>query len=118
MSFGDLALPVGHVPVIAPAAPALRVEVGRRFRQPLALPDSASFSPGLEIWVHTDDPDRRIFAMFDGLLRFVRAAAADRPHSLQLNLWDLALKDMRGLLEPAPRRVIYENVDEAIVKSA
>ena len=118
---GDLALPLGHVPAAAAAAPPLRVCRGRPFRQPVNLPNSPNFSPGLELWPHQEDPDRKLFAMFNGELGFIAAPGAGLPHSLELNVslrTQHRYNKIDGLLEPVPSRVVYENVNQALVETA
>ncbi|HEX6480489.1 MAG TPA: hypothetical protein VF043_16760 [Ktedonobacteraceae bacterium] len=121
MAVGDLALPLGHVPASAGTAPSLQVCLGRPFRQPVDLPDSTNYSQGLELWVNDADPDRELFAMFDGELSFVPAPAAGQPDTLRLNVspgTQNQYNNIPGLLEPVPSLLIYENVDQALVKVA
>lgn len=118
MSAGDLALPVGHV-----AAPPVNLQVclGRPFRQPVDLSDSNNYSPGLELWLHRDNSHCYLFAMFEGTLGFIPGSAAGVPHILELEIWHTTqtrYNQIPGLLEPVPYRVIYENVDEALVRTA
>ncbi len=121
MAVGNLALPVGHVPVTAASAPKLTFCLGRPFRQPVDLPDSADFSPGLEIRLSNDYSNKALFSMFDGELSFVPAANAQQLHTLQLDINARTQKrynEIAGLLEPVPYRLIYENVDKDLVQNA
>jgi hypothetical protein len=120
MADGDLALPVGHVPLTTPSTPALRVVVGRPFRQPLSLPDANTYSSGLELWLSSDPAHRRLFAMFDGYLSFL-SPEPGKALGLRLSLSLATLQrygDMRGALEPPPTAIIYDNVNRDSVEDA
>ena len=122
MAAGDLALPVGHVPAIpAPAGPAaLQFCAGRRFRQPIDMVAPEHFSAGLELWLNAASPDSNLYAMFDGALTF-RPAPAAGGAALVVAVSSPSqdrFKDIRGVLEPPPFQVTYDNVDQPGVRNA
>ena len=121
----NFALPIGHSLI---TTPTFNLCIGKDFRQPVDISNdinnenyNGNFSQGIEIWLNDADEDRKIFAMFDGILTYTPAANANEPNVLTLKLEENAkseLKDIPDLLEPMLTTIIYENVDSTKVQSS
>jgi hypothetical protein len=103
------------------------IAVGRPFRQPLVTaPNPNNFAPGLELFLSANDDIADIFAWLDGFVSWQPAAAAGSAAALILetapDVLEVAgpattLASLRTL-EARPKKVIYENADEAAVRTA
>ena len=117
MAERDMALPVGHDPNITST---ISLCIGRPFRQPLDLTDNDNFCQGLEVWLDDTITARKLFSMFDGNLKYTAAANINLPNIVSLELrsnTQRRLNMINTLMEPIPKKIIYENVDRNITES-
>ena len=69
MADRDFALPVGHTTGVVST---LIVEIGKPFLQPVDVPDyDMNYSSGLEIWLQDIEEEKRLYASFNGTIRYV-----------------------------------------------
>lgn len=117
MADRDFALPVGHD---ENALSTIQVQVGKPYLQPVNIDDYVdSYSSGIEIWLPDSTNDKKIYASFNGVARYISSNNNINFNKIELTINDRTVRQInriRGLLEPAPKKVIYKNVNEDSVR--
>jgi hypothetical protein len=82
------------------------------FHQPIRLKPANTIS-GIEVFLPDNDPDKRLYACFDGKLTWKDAGGgqANRIELLIDSKAALALQQVGKTVESRPNRIVYENVE-------
>ena len=119
MADQDFALPVGHD---ENNLSTVALIIGRSFLQPVNIEDyNDNYAPGLEIWLQDIAEDKKLFASFNGIIKYIPSDNNNSFNKIELIITDSSVRrinSIRGLLEPAPKKVIYKNVNQDSVESA
>lgn len=93
--------------------------LGRPFRQPaLTAPTPANFSSGLELFLSSAGDVAAIYAWFAGELEWQAATTANPGDRLILRTGTPNNLNRVAMIEAAPARAVYENVDAAAVQTS
>lgn len=117
MADRDFALPVGHD---ENTLSTIQIEVGKPYLQPVNIDDYVdSYSSGIEIWLPDSTNDKKLYASFNGVARYISSNNNINFNKIELIINDRTVRQInriRGLLEPAPKKVIYKNINEDSVR--
>jgi|TARA_R110002012_G_scaffold153651_3_gene313807 hypothetical protein len=118
MADQDFALPVGHD---ENNLSTVALIIGRSFLQPVNIEDyNDNYAPGLEIWLQDIAEDKKLFASFNGIIKYIPSDNNNSFNKIELIITDSSVRrinSIRGLLGPAPKKVIYKNVNQDSVES-
>lgn len=114
MANRDFALPVGHDENILST---IQVQIGKTYLQPVGIGDyNDNYSSGLEIWLPDTINDRKLYASFNSSrIKYNTSSGDDNFNKIELYINDRTIREINrisGLLEPAPKKIIYKNVNE------
>ncbi len=119
MADNDFALPVGHD---EDNLSTISIIIGRSYLQPVNITDyEDNYASGLEIWMQDLTEDKKLYASFNGILKYIPSDNNNSFNKIELTINDRTVRQInriRGLLEPAPKKVIYKNVNEDSVESS
>ncbi len=119
MADRDFALPVGHDENILST---IQVQIGKTYLQPVNIDNyEDNYSSGLEIWLPNVINDRKVYVSFNSsTVKYIASNDNDNFNKIEFIINDRAIREInriRGLLEPAPKKIIYKNINEDSVRN-